>query len=183
MFYESENFKISIDDRNIEPSGLSNEKILKIILQNRNISDDEVSNFLQNYNINSIDPFEFPDMEKSIEIILAISKFLDVSITHDQAVKISKKFSRTNVIKIIENKNKELNEKISKKSKIDEKDIVFVSEKLSINKEMRAFDTSTGFQTGHISQSRSTNWEIEFSTNEKKILNDTFKDWLLKFKY
>ena len=73
MFYENENFKISIDDRNIEPSGLSNEKILKIILQNRNISDDEVSNFLQNYNINSIDPFEFPDMEKSIEII---SKFI-----------------------------------------------------------------------------------------------------------
>ena len=47
-------------------------KILKIILQNRNISDDE-GNFLQNYNINSIDPFEFPDMEKSIEII---SKFI-----------------------------------------------------------------------------------------------------------
>ncbi|MED5283574.1 MAG: DHH family phosphoesterase, partial [Chloroflexota bacterium] len=73
MFYENENFKISIDDRNIEPSGLTNEKILKIILQNRNISDDEVNNFLQNYNINSIDPFEFPDMEKSIEII---SKFI-----------------------------------------------------------------------------------------------------------
>ena len=73
MFYENENFKISIDDRNVEPSGLSNEKILKIILQNRNISDDEVNNFLQNYNINSIDPFEFPDMEKSIEII---SKFI-----------------------------------------------------------------------------------------------------------
>ena len=48
---------------------------------------------------------------------------------------------------------------------------------------MRAFDTSTGFQTGHISQNRSTSWSTEFSTNEKKILNDTFKDWLLKFKY
>ena len=72
---------------------------------------------------------------------------------------------------------------ILKKTKPDEKEIVFVSKKLSINEEMRAFDTSTGFQTGHISQSRSTNWEIEFSTNEKKILNDTFKDWLLKFKY
>ena len=63
MFYENENFKISIDDRNIEPSGLSNEKILKIILQNRNISDDEVSNFLQKYNINTIDPFEYHNME------------------------------------------------------------------------------------------------------------------------
>ncbi len=142
------------------------------------------TNTYQYFKNNYLILLKYEDIEKkSTEIILAISKFLDVSITHDQAIKISKKFSRTNVIKIIENKNKELNEKISKKSKIDEKDIVFVSEKLSINKEMRAFDTNTGFQTGHISQNKSSEWTTKFSTNEKKILNDTFKDWLVKFKY
>ena len=142
------------------------------------------TNTYQYFKNNYLILLKYEDIEKkSTEIILAISKFLDVSITHDQAIKISKKFSRTNVIKIIEDKNKELNEKISKKTKIDEKDVVLVSEKLSINKEMRAFDTNTGFQTGHISQSKSSEWTTEFSTNEKKILNDTFKDWLVKFKY
>ena len=144
----------------------------------------DFTNTYQYFKNNYLILIKYENIEKeSTEIILNISKFLNVSITHTQAVEISKKYSRDNVIKIIENKNNEINDKILKKTKPDEKEIVFVSKKLSINEEMRAFDTSTGFQTDHISQSRSTSWSTEFSTNEKKILNDTFKDWLLKFKY
>ena len=144
----------------------------------------DFTNTYQYFKNNYLILIKYENIEKeSTEIILNISKFLNVSITHSQAVEISKKYSRDNVIKIIENKNNEINDKILKKTKLDEKEIVFVSKKLSINEEMRAFDTSTGFQTDHISQSRSTSWSTEFSTNEKKILNDTFKDWLLKFKY
>ena len=69
MIYENENYNIIIDDNNIDPSNLSNPKILKIILHNRNVSDDKVSDFLHNCNIDKINPYEFPDMEKSIEII------------------------------------------------------------------------------------------------------------------
>ena len=144
----------------------------------------DFTNTYQYFKNNYLILIKYENIEKeSTEIILNISKFLNVSITHSQAVEISKKYSRDNVIKIIKNKNNEINDKILKKTKLDEKEIVFVSKKLSINEETRAFDTSTGFQTGHISQSRSTSWSTEFSTNEKKILNDTFKDWLLKFKY
>ena len=144
----------------------------------------DFTNTYQYFKNNYLILIKYENIEKeSTEIILNISKFLNVSISHTQAVEISKKYSRDNVIKIIENKNNEINDKILKKTKPDEKEIVFVSKKLSINEEMRAFDTSTGFQTGHISQNRSTSWSTEFSTNEKKILNDTFKDWLLKFKY
>ena len=142
------------------------------------------TNTYQYFKNNYLILLKYEDIEKkSTEIILNISKFLNVVITYDQAAEITNKYSRKSVMKIIENKNIKLNEKISKKMKIDENEIVSISEKLSINKEIRAYDANTGFQTGHISQNKSSDWTTEFSANEKKILNDAFKDWLIKFKY
>ena len=112
------------------------------------------------------------------EIILKISKFLNTDITSNQAIEISKKYSRENVIKIVNKKNKQLNEKISKKMKIDEKERVFIS-----NNNFRSYDESTGFQTGHVSENKSGDWKVIFSEDEKKILNNEFKNWLNEFNY
>ena len=62
--------------------------------------------------------------------------------------------------------------------KIDKKEIVIIS-----NQNVRAYDKNTGFQTGHVSQRKSGDWEAIFSNTEKEILNNQFKEWLIEFEY
>ena len=137
------------------------------------------SKIYKNFNKNYMLILKYENIVKNpIEIILKIAKFLNENINHSQAVEISKKFSKKNVIEIINKKNKELKEKILNKSKIDKKEIVIIS-----NQNVRAYDKNTGFQTGHVSQRKSGDWEAIFSNTEKEILNNQFKEWLIEFEY
>ena len=107
-----------------------------------------------------------------------LSKFLGLQLDENTALSIWKKFSKDNVRKIIADNDKSLSDKISKKQEIDANEIVNLG-----RNNYRSFDLNTGFQTGHISQRKSGDWERLFSDNEKKILNNQFKDWLIEFEY
>lgn len=133
----------------------------------------------KNFDKNYLLILKYENIEKKpIEIILKISDFLNTKITYNQAIEISNKFSRDSVIKIINKKKEELKEKIENKSKIDKEEIVVIS-----NENFRVFDKNTGFQSGHISQRESGDWRKEFTDEEKKILNEEFKNWLVEFGY
>jgi len=137
------------------------------------------SKIYKNFDKNYILILKYENIEKNpIEMILKISEFLNENINYDQAFEISKKFSKKNVIEIINKKNKEIKEKILKKSKIDKKDIVIIS-----NENIRSYDKNTGFQTGHISQRKSGDWKKKLSSEEIEIINSQFKDWLIEFEY
>ncbi len=137
------------------------------------------SKIYKNFDKNYILILKYENIEKNpIEIILKISKFLNENINYDQAVEIAKKFSKKNVNEIINKKNKQLKEKILKKSKIDKKDIVIIS-----NKNVHAFDKNTGFQTGHVSQRNSGDWKKALSSEKIEIINSQFKDFLIENNY
>ena len=122
---------------------------------------------------------KYEDIEKRpIELILDISKFLKLNLNRNQAEEISEKFLKKKVIEIINKKNDEIKSRIIKKEKIDKKEVVVIS-----NNNIRAFDTNTGFQTGHVSKRQSGDWEKSFTNEEKEILNKEFKNWLIDFKY
>ena len=137
------------------------------------------SKIYKNFDKNYMLILKYENIEKNpIEIILKISKFLNENINHSQAIQISKKFSKKNVNEIINKKNKELKEKIFNNSKIDKKEIVIIS-----NQNVRAYDKSTGFQTGHISQRNSGDWKKALSSEEIEIINSQFKDFLIENNY
>tara|TARA_Y100000590_G_C15550326_1_gene950637 strand:+ start:185 stop:952 length:768 start_codon:yes stop_codon:yes gene_type:complete len=133
----------------------------------------------KNFDKNYLLTLKYENIEKKPnELILQISNFLNFNISKEQANDISNKFSRDNVIKIVNRQKIELEKKILKKSKIEKEEIVVIS-----NENVRAFDKNTGFQTGHISQRKIGDWEKEFSNEEKKILDKEFKNWLYEFGY
>ena len=137
------------------------------------------SKIYNNFDKNYMLILKYENIEKNpIEIILKISKFLNENINHSQAVEISKNFSKKNVNEIINKKNKELKEKIFNNSKIDKKEVVIIS-----NQNVRAYDKSTGFQTGHVSQRNSGDWKKTLSSEEIEIINSQFKDFLIENNY
>ena len=136
-------------------------------------------NIYKNFNKNYIIFIRYENIEKNpIDEIIKISKFLDIKINSKKAEKISEKFSKKNVKKNIDNTDKNLNEKLTKKLKINKEDIVYISKN-----NYRAFDTKTGFQTGHISKRQTGDWEKVLSPYEKEVLNNEFKDILIEFNY
>ena len=61
--------------------------------------------------------------------------------------------------------------KIRNKEEIDKSSIVYFSKD-----NFRSFDTNTGFQTNHISNRNSGDWDKSFSSKEIEILDFEFKD-------
>ncbi len=69
MNFETDNYRIKIDKKNFNLSKLSNSEILENLLSNRNLTKTNTKEFLESANIESINPYEFSDMEDAIKII------------------------------------------------------------------------------------------------------------------
>ena len=69
MIIEKENYRIIIDEKNNNFLQLTTEQIFKRLLINRNLKENETQEFLHDFNLDEIDPYEFKDMAKAIKII------------------------------------------------------------------------------------------------------------------
>ena len=137
------------------------------------------SNIYKKFKDDYLLTIKYENIEKnSTDQILNIAKFLNKELNIKQAEQISEKFSKNKVLDIINKNNELMNDKLKKNLEIDEKKVVIISKE-----NIRSFDTSTGFQTGHISARKCGDWRNYFSKNEIKILNDEFKFWLKEFGY
>ena len=120
----------------------------------------------------------YEDIEtSSIEIILKISKFLEIEIDENKAKEISIKYSKSNIKKLINEKENEINNKLKKKIPIDKKEIV------NFLGTQRVYDLKTGFQSNHISSRNTGDWKKKLDKSQVEILNKEFKDWLEEFGY
>ena len=132
------------------------------------------SKIFKDYDKNYLLTLKYEDILKNPKnIISKISSFLNINISDFQSLEISKKFSKKEVTSIINKIDKSVKKKLSNKLQIDKKDFIKISDE-----NIRAYDKSTGFQTGHISNRNSGDWKLAFSDDEKKILNDEFGNWL-----
>ena len=115
--------------------------------------------------------FKYEDIENDpINTIINISKFIECRINFDKAESISKKFTKDNVKKLIQNIKEKLDKKIKENQKINQSEIVYLSKD-----NYRAFDINTGFQTNHISKRNSGDWKQVFSQKEIDIINSDEK--------
>lgn len=69
MLVSIENNKFTIQEENSKNKILSNKNILEILLDNRLIKDKDRKKFLQDFDIEKINPYEFSEMEEAVEMI------------------------------------------------------------------------------------------------------------------
>lgn len=122
---------------------------------------------------------KYEDMEnKNIETLIEISRFINLNIDLELAGKISNQYNKNNIKELIKKNDNKLINKIKNKDRILKKEIVYFS-----NENFRSYDLNTGFQTGHVSARKSGDWKSKLSKNEIKIMNNEFKELLIKYNY
>ena len=140
--------------------------------------------YINTYEKYSKEKLKFIKYEKSIEndtvkTIEDISEFIECKIGHEEAKKISEKFSKDNVTQLIKINDEILKNKIKQKKEINrDTEIVYFSKD-----NYRSYDAKTGFQTNHISSSSSQEWKKILTKEEINILNSEFESFLIKNNY
>ena len=66
MIVKVENNKLIFDEKDNITETFSNENIIKILLENRFIKDENKKQFLESFDIDDINPYEFIQMEESV---------------------------------------------------------------------------------------------------------------------
>ena len=123
--------------------------------------------------------FRYENIENnSIETILEIANFIGYEINYENAKEISLKYNKKKIKKLVKDNDENLISKIKNKEEIDTSSIVYFTKN-----NYRSFDTKTGFQTNHISNRNSGDWEKCFSSKEIEILNFEFKDFISEYKF
>tara|TARA_B100001057_G_scaffold148612_1_gene148546 strand:- start:385 stop:1161 length:777 start_codon:yes stop_codon:yes gene_type:complete len=131
------------------------------------------------YNEDYLKFFRYENIEnKPIKTILEIANFINYEINYKDAEEISLKYNKKEVKDLIKKNDENLLYKIKNKEEINKSSIVYFSKD-----NYRSFDTNTGFQTNHISNRNSGDWEKFFSSKEIEILNYEFKDFISEYKF
>jgi len=113
--------------------------------------------------------------DQPFKIFKQLESFLNLKIDKKNTDEIVNKFAKNQVLKIIKKNDDYVRKSFENKRHIDEENMI-----IEENKIIRAYDVDTGFQTGHISDSKDGEWSHVFSKKEINVINSTFKDWLTK---
>ena len=128
---------------------------------------------------NELLKIKFEDIESnSFEIIKKISVFCETTLVKDQIKSIDEKFKKNNVKKIILNNDEKIKKKFLKNEKISEDEVVRVT-----NYNIRSFDQTTGFQTGHISKKSNKDWTKVFSASDVNKIIEVLDPIVVKMGY
>ncbi len=106
-----------------------------------------------------------------IEAIQKIADFLEIELDLDIQERIIEKYSRVCVQSMIRKSEANLRSKIKRNETIQANEVVIVSKE-----NIRAFDSETGFQSGHISNNDSKSWRSFFSFSEIDKIIDELDD-------
>ena len=106
------------------------------------------------------------------EVAKNIALFLELDLDDSAIQRAADAFAKEKVSGLINAKTRDLMEKISKGQKPDPKEMVDRGDG-----RYRAFDSSTGFQTGHISGNYDGSWRTSLSEKEKEVLSEFVGDF------
>ena len=101
------------------------------------------------------------------DVIANLAKFCEIELTSNQNEYINSKYSKKNIQEIIKKNDNEIKYQKNENLLINEKKIVKFQDG-----SYRSFDLNTGFQSGHISQRKTGEWNKMFTIEEKKIIID-----------
>jgi hypothetical protein len=116
------------------------------------------------------------DIEKRpADLLRRMVDYLDLAITPEAIAQTVEKFSRAKVRQLIEKTSRRVMHRIKRQAPVNRDEVVVLGQD-----NIRAFDPNTGFQTGHISGSRSGDWRTELSEREKRIIRERIGGWIVR---
>ena len=122
---------------------------------------------------------KYEDIElNAISIVKEISSFIEIDLTMANIELISDKFTKDKVQLNIKKFDADLQKKIKETGKVNKNEVIVLSPT-----NIRAFDTNTGFQSGHISNRSSSEWRDVFSKNEVKKIIDSIDSVAVQLGY
>ena len=115
----------------------------------------------------------FPDINAHPEAtIKKIADFIGLQVTSDEVATIKEKFTKTNVKKIIQKNDQNLAVKEDAGIPIDSREII----RPKHTDRTRSFDQQTGFQTGHVSNYKKSDYREKLSASQIEEIESKFRD-------
>ncbi len=121
----------------------------------------------------------YEDIDKNpLKAINELADFVDIKISSKQISRIESMFNKTNVQSRINYYDDKINKKIKSNEAIDPENVIIFNDK-----NIRAFDPQTSFQTGHISDRKIGEWRKVFTPNQIKLIIDNLDEIALLLGY
>ena len=116
----------------------------------------------------------YEDIERRpVKLALQIAGFLGLDISENSVRDITNGLSKENIKNLVHRKTVELDMKIQTGAPIASNEVVVIDQG-----NFRAFDSDTGFQTGHVSSYKTGDWRNMLTEQEKALANSVLGDWL-----
>lgn len=116
--------------------------------------------------------------DRPVEVIRDIARFVTLDVPAFTVDAIGKKFSKRNVAKLIGKSEKSIAKRTRKGKAVAGDEIVDLG-----RGNRRAFDVSTGFQSGHVTSYRDGDWRKVLSETQISRIHDTLGDWIARNEY
>ena len=110
---------------------------------------------------------------RPINVIGQISDFMGADLDASAIAEIGSKLDRASVKRKIVQVEEKLEKKIASDQPVDPSEQVIIGEG-----NVRAFDVSTGFQSGHVSDMTQGDYQRFLTSEQLKKVNDVFGDWM-----
>jgi hypothetical protein len=122
---------------------------------------------------------EYEDVEsRPAEVLQRVATFLDVPVAAADELQILAMFGRERVRQRAADISEDLRQRLKTGAAVAADEVILRDQTI-----VRAFDVGTGFQTGHVSDSKSGDWRSLLSDDEKRMVHETFGDWFERHGY
>ena len=126
-----------------------------------------------------VHPVRYEDIEnKPTDVARNICHFLKVRLPDSIIASTLEKYSKSRVVALTEHIERRVQEKIKRGDEVDDDDIVDIG-----RGRFRAFDTATGFQTGHVLGKESGYWREAMPEELKRIFREEYGDLIARLGY
>jgi hypothetical protein len=117
-------------------------------------------------------------VHEPVEVIEEINQFLDLHVTSDDIHKISERFSKENIKKLIDSFNSMGSDTPALRPEL-QKDFELIP---NLDGSFRIYDKKTAFQSNHITES-GARWRTELTEEQKNRLMKLSSKWLTKYHF
>lgn len=137
--------------------------------------------YATNFEPRSILRVNYDDIVRDpVTVVGDIAHFCNVQVESSSAMRIAKQFDKASVQRLVKQKEKELQCRVAAGEAIPWAEVVVQRYRPD---EVRAFDLTTGFQTGHVSNYRDGDWRRLLTPEQQRRMHDVLGQWLQRNGY
>ncbi len=120
-------------------------------------------------------------LDNPADVLNRLSTFLSLEVSESESQEILRQFDKANIQKKLDEMSQTNADGKSPAAGAGQKSKYQTVQ--SFDGSSRAFDTTTGFQSNHITSKAEGEWRTYFNDEQKEKLNDLSRQWLLRYGY